>query len=98
MNLQEHLLTILAEECNEVAQRTSKALRFGLSEVQKGSEFTNAERIMREFAELLCLYQMLQHRGCLPPIDAALVKAKEAKVIKFLAYAEECHTLQLDIP
>jgi len=33
MLLQEHLLIILAEECSEVAQRASKALRFGLREI-----------------------------------------------------------------
>jgi hypothetical protein len=34
MNPTEHLLSCLAEECAEVAQRASKSLRFGLSEVQ----------------------------------------------------------------
>jgi hypothetical protein len=42
------LLTILAEECCEVAVRVSKVLRFGLMEVQRGQELTNSQRLARE--------------------------------------------------
>lgn len=45
MKRHEHLLSILAEECCEVGQRVSKALRFGLDEVQPGQDLSNAERI-----------------------------------------------------
>jgi hypothetical protein len=36
MTREQHLLTILAEECGEVVQRASKAIRFGLDESQPG--------------------------------------------------------------
>lgn len=52
MNKIEHLLTIVAEECVEVAQRATKALRFGLKETQEGHTETNAERLRQEFADL----------------------------------------------
>lgn len=49
------LLTILAEECAEVAQRATKALRFGLDEVQKGQHFDNAYRLSQEIGDFYCV-------------------------------------------
>jgi len=57
----EHLLTIFAEECNEVAQRATKALRFGLHEIQSGQGFTNGDRIWCEFYDLLGIMEMLKN-------------------------------------
>ena len=42
---QEYLLICLGEECDEVGQRVTKALRFGLSEVQHGQPLNNGDRI-----------------------------------------------------
>lgn len=47
------LLTILIEECSEVQQRATKALRFGLQEVQPGQMFTNTFRLGSEVGDLL---------------------------------------------
>ena len=47
MTREEHLLTIVAEECNEVAQRATKALRFSLEEIEPGQEFSNRERLFK---------------------------------------------------
>lgn len=66
MNRKEHLLTILAEECNEVAQRTSKALRFSLEEIQPGQNMTNADRILQELYDLLAMVEMCQDEGHIP--------------------------------
>jgi len=46
------LLTILAEECCEVGQRVSKALRFGVDEVQPGQPWCNGERIALELGDI----------------------------------------------
>ncbi len=94
----EHLLSILGEEGVEVAQRTSKANRFGLDEIQPGQEFDNADRIMHEYAEMTAVYEMLELRGLLPTVDPSLVMAKKAKVISFLEYSRKCGTLQDDPP
>jgi len=98
MNRTEHLLSILAEECAEVAQRASKAARFGLTEVQPGQPLTNAERILEEMFDVFAMFEMLTEEECLPDIcdgdDArAAMDAKKAKVEKFLAYSRECGTL-----
>lgn len=90
MTEREHLLTILAEECAEVAQRASKALRFGETEIQPGQFLTNRERITVEAIDLLAVLSMLG----LGKYDEQAVKKKQAKVRKYLDYADECGTLQ----
>lgn len=59
MTRQDHLLTIIAEECVETAQRATKALRFGLEEVQPGQDMNNAKRIVQEFSDLTAVMMML---------------------------------------
>lgn len=94
MNRQEHLLAILAEECAEVAQRASKALRFGLGEVQPGQELTNAERIEGELTDLFSVVLMLVDEGHLVLKDRRGAEvAKRAKVEKFLQLSEQLGTL-----
>lgn len=98
MTRTEHLLTILAEECAEVAQRASKALRFGLDEVEPGQEATNAERLFEEYNHVRAVYTMLAWEHGFPDIDRGYVghkqrEEKERKVERFLAYSAECGTL-----
>lgn len=98
----EHLLTILAEECAEVAQRASKALRFGLGEIEPGQDKTNARRIMDEVNDFIAVYQMIAGPVVSPtsPLFRGdpgewmrAIHEKQQKVERFLAYAKECGTL-----
>lgn len=94
MTRTDHLLWMLAEECAEVAQRASKAARFGLREVQPGQPFDNASRILLEFDDLMAIFEMLGDEGALPDvISPCAIEQKKAKVEKFLRYSEECGTL-----
>lgn len=93
MNRHEHLLTILAEECAEVAQRASKALRFGMEEIQKDQPLTNAQRITQEFTDLVAVYGMLDLPAPLP----CDIVAKQERVEKYLKYSHEQGTLTNDI-
>jgi NTP pyrophosphatase (non-canonical NTP hydrolase) len=95
MTRKEHLLIILSEECNEIAQRISKALRFGLSEIQPGQKLTNEERIRLEFADLLAVVEMLQYdEGVLDKLVLrSEMDSKKEKVNRFLEYSRECGTL-----
>lgn len=96
MTRSEYLLTCLAEECAEVAQRVSKALRFGLSEVQPGQPMSNADRILGELDDLLAVTTILQLEGVLPeagPPSDAVVDAKRAKIERFMAISREQGTL-----
>lgn len=100
MNRIEYLLIQAGSECNEVAHRASKALHFGLSEVEPGQELTNAQRIVGEYVDLLAVMQMLEEDGLvhLPtgPELAQRIDTKKAKVEKFIRYAaEQCGTVTL---
>lgn len=95
MNRAEHLFSILAEECSEVAQRASKVNRFGVREVQPGQVLDNSDRLICEWADLQAVMEMLQAEGFVRITDLTYMKAsKKAKVEKFLKYSEEQGTLQ----
>ena len=83
------LLTLLAEECNEVAQRASKAIRFGLDEVQEGQQLNNADRIVYELNDLLAIVHILQEGKSLPLniADTGAIMIKKDKVDKWLEYS-----------
>lgn len=102
MTRTEHLLFILAEEAAEVAQRASKAARFGLAEVQPGQEHTNARRLMDEVNDFVAVYQMLAGPVVSPTSPLfkgdphewqAAITAKQCRVAAFLRYSEQCGTL-----
>lgn len=80
MNRKEYNMTCASEECNEIAQRISKALRFGLTEVQPGQPLNNAERIIDEFHDLFAVMTMLVQDGHLP---ARLIPSTERIVEKW---------------
>jgi hypothetical protein len=94
MTRTEHLLTIAAEECAEIAQRCSKALRFGLNQIQQDADdkpeenpqrLNNISRIRMEFADLLGVLNMLNIVG-LRENDTVVVCAAEEKQRKVELY------------
>ncbi|HEY1187148.1 MAG TPA: hypothetical protein VGE74_05790 [Gemmata sp.] len=89
MTRTEHLLTILSEECAEVAQRVSKALRFGLAEVQPGQGLTNTERVEYELSDLFAVVEMLVEERVIadPTVSDFAKRLKKAKVEKFLVFS-----------
>lgn len=95
MTRDEHLYTIAGEEGVEVAQRCSKAVRFGSEEVQPGQELNNRQRILQEVADLLGVLELLGFSPIVGPADALRpwVDAKKQKVERFLEYSEQCGTL-----
>ena len=96
MDKREHLLTIFSEECAEVAQRVSKALRFGTSEIQPGQPWSNGQRIGLEFADLMAVWDMLIDEGVLSPPESLdrLIYAKREKVLKYMDYSRGVGTLR----
>lgn len=89
MTRAQHLIAILGEEGVEVSQRTTKALRFGLNEIQPEQEFNNSERIMIEMSDMIAVYEMLVDEGLLPIVERELIDKKKEKVEKFLRYSDE---------
>lgn len=99
MNRKEHLLVCLAEECAEVAQRVSKALRFSLSEIQPGHHLTNEERIEGEFHDLCAIAEMLCSEGVIITWPSPeTVAAKKAKVEQYLIHAANNGTVDTAAP
>lgn len=98
MNRSEYLLTCLSEECDEVGQRVSKALRFSLGEVQPGQPLSNAERIVEELQDLISVAALLRARGLIGEFypTATQILAKDAKIEKFMAISREQGVLTHD--
>lgn len=95
MNRQEHLLTILSEECGEIAKEISKGLRFGLDDHHPTQVGTNAEKINLEYNDLVAVFEMLNDEGILEvKLDPELIKRKKERVEKYLLYAKERGTLK----
>lgn len=88
MSRDEHLLTIVAEECNEVAQRATKALRFSLEEIEPGQEHTNKERLFQEFGDLVAVLRMLFPEDFDHIPFTEWQKNKQEKVKRYLEYSE----------
>lgn len=95
MNRLEHLLTILSEECSELAQETAKALRFGIHE-QRDLPASNHDRMQKEYNDVLAVIIMLnkEKAGIDLYFDPVLTMRKAEKVEKYLLYSEELGTLE----
>lgn len=108
MTRTEHLLVILGEECNEIAQRVAKALRFGLAEVQPGQPLTNAQRVMDEVNDFVAVYLLISGPDASPETNdlfqidpqamSRAVAVKQAKVKDFLAYSAAQGTVDGEQP
>jgi hypothetical protein len=95
MNRKEHILTVFSEECAEVAQRASKALRFSLKEIRPGQAYSNAELIMHEYADVVGMMEkMIEERLVTYPEDfTERVKNKKTKFEILLNFSKEQGTL-----
>jgi hypothetical protein len=107
VNLPEHLMTIGAEECVEVAlaclqlaQRIQKAQRFGMTQVQQAADdkpeqnperLDNFERIRREYVDLIAAMDLLGITLSMVFDDE--VQAKQAKIRRYLTLSEAEGTL-----
>ena len=63
MTREQYLLTCLAEECGEVAQRATKAIRFGLDPDDRRPpewrDTNNRQSLQQELSDLLTVADML---------------------------------------
>ena len=85
MTRDEHLQLIAIEECGELAHRLSKALRFGMDQVQPNQPLTNRERIIAEYCDLIAAMEMIG----ITSLDRAMIDAKHRKVERYLAFCLE---------
>jgi NTP pyrophosphatase (non-canonical NTP hydrolase) len=94
VNKIEYLLTCLIEECCEVGQRATKALRFGLDEIAADQTLTNRERLGGEFNDLLAIADMLHDEDVdiwleEYPNDRQARDRKIARVEKYMDYSRQ---------
>jgi hypothetical protein len=92
MNKAEYLLTCLTEECAEIQQATTKALRFGLDKGRPTKEpfTTNAEDIIGEYCDLIAIMELLHEEGIIntDTIDPGQrILRKKGKVRYYMEHA-----------
>jgi hypothetical protein len=91
----EGIKVILGELITAVSQlgiRVSKALRFGVAEVQPGQALNNGQRIFAAYSQVMGIGFLLNTAGWLslePGTVPPASQAKIAKVEKFLGYARK---------
>lgn len=95
MNTKEHLLVCLIEECAEIQQAASKALRFGLDDGYPGSDTTNSQDMGREITDLIAVIDLCREHGmALQPLEfMTMYDEKIQKVNAYMQYARERGTL-----
>jgi len=89
MNREQLLLTVVGEECSEVQQRCSKAIRFGMKEIQRDQPLNNSERILLEFNDLVATIELLYGIPIYMLIDKDQTEAKKEKIEKYINYSAE---------
>jgi len=93
MTESEYLLTKLIEECAEVIQRATKALTFGLTEVQPGHTQDNSIRLTYEFGDLQAVWELLSEKGVVREPTIHMLALKRAKMAQFMQYSRQLGTL-----
>ena len=88
MNVEQYLLTKLAEEASEVAKMALKVQQFGMDEVVPGQPLTNRQRLHAELNDLNAAITMLNGDCDLGYVrDELAVSFKVSKVDKFMRYS-----------
>lgn len=80
---EQHLLILIAEECAEVAQRATKALRFGLHEQRPGAAGNNLELLHAEMTDLITVYRELTSE----PFTDVAIETKRARMNRYIEYS-----------
>lgn len=99
MNRNEHLMTILIEECSEVQKEVSKAMRFGLDDWSPfdDTKTTNRESISAELSDLIGTAMMLRDEGLIDDfLIESKIKNKQEKIEKYLKYSLNVGTLTIN--
>lgn len=93
LDTRQFLLTKLAEECAEVAQRALKQQQFGRDEFEPGQEKTNGERLFEEIIDLTTIIGLLENIKEIPVLSLGecdkMVETKKAKILKYRRYSQK---------
>ncbi|MGC6767752.1 hypothetical protein [Enterococcus sp. LJL51] len=90
MNINEHLVLVAMEECAEIQQALSKALRFGFDDYRPSTpDETNEDQILTEYYQLTAMIEELQHKNILKSLtEVEVMEIKSKKINKVYKYAE----------
>jgi phosphoribosyl-ATP pyrophosphohydrolase len=69
LTAQQYILTKIAEEANEVAQRALGAQQFGIEQTEPGKEQDNGERLESELLDLMFWIDIAIRNCVLAPMD-----------------------------
>lgn len=96
MDKEQFYLKLVEEECTEIAQVCSKAIRFGIdNHPPNNPETTNRLRLQEEYNDLLATFTLLaKHCGIEVYFDNKLIAKKLEKVEKFKQYSIELNKLK----
>ena len=73
----QELFTITMEECGELIQACSKAIRCGT--------YLNNDSLIEEISDVFCMIELLVERGCIT--ETELNKGSELKKLKLIKYS-----------
>jgi hypothetical protein len=96
MTEEEHLISVLIEECAEVTQACCKALRFGLDDFHPVTKEKNRDYIAREMADLDGAMGLLRYTFKIIPINdehIQMIDAKKRRVLEYMEYARNSGAL-----
>lgn len=98
MNIEQYLLTCLAEECAELAQAASKANRFGMDDLWPGKPSTNRQDIELEFNDIVAVMELIRANGFLNGalFNADHIKRKKEKLSRMLIYSAQRNRVHPD--
>lgn len=94
MRKNEYLALVAMEECAEIQQALSKALRFGFDDHHPArADETNEEQLLTEFYQLTAMMEELQKQGVIKGFTQDQIedvkRKKIEKVYKYMDYSKE---------
>lgn len=99
MNKEQMLLTLLSEECVEVAQLASKSIRFGLDSCDPTTGKSNVNALHQELIDIISVVQYLNYEHDFnfdfDNIDWKAVSAKKERIDKYMKYSSDLGRLKL---
>ncbi|ALS03228.1 hypothetical protein ATZ33_00305 [Enterococcus silesiacus] len=90
MRKNEYLTLVAMEECAEIQQALSKAIRFGFDDHHPSrADETNEEQILTEFYQLTAMMEELQKQGIIESFTQAKIdQVKQDKIEKVYKYMD----------
>lgn len=94
MRKNEYLTLVAMEECAEIQQALSKAIRFGFDDHHPSrADETNEEQMLTEFYQLTAMIEEMQNKGIIVGFTQEKIEKvkhdKIEKVYKYMDYSEE---------